>query len=135
MASYTHAAFANSLVGSWSNAMGTSWYWNTSTGNTSAPSGTVEFRETVVNTASAPIWAHMHMLADDSVASVAVNGTTVCTNCANYNTVTDTSSFFLQPGTNVVAIRVTNGSGGAGFVAQVIDYAGVVRGASNTWKY
>jgi hypothetical protein len=116
--SYLMGGFGNANVAIGTNpawAGGMQWYWLSANADQGAAVGTYEFRRTVYVGGNQPISAYFYGAVDDTVASVAVNGVGVLGSFGMpFNTYSGSPAFTLQPGTNVIAVQITNGAGPAG---------------------
>lgn len=138
MTGYTADAFSFPRSTAWTSAMGPTWYWNVANASTNNVAGTtVEFRRTITVTGTVPVTAHLYGAVDNRLASIDVNGTRVQTGPAwGLDAAYTSTSFTLQPGTNVIAVRLTNeGTGPAGFAIQTRNSSNSVLADVAGWKY
>lgn len=138
MAGYTQSAIPITKHAAWID--GIPWFWRTVDAQVSAPFGTFEFRRAVVIQGSSPVEVHLHGATDDVLEEIAVNGSAVAHAPAwNFIEHRNSTTLTLQPGTNIIAIKVHNGgvnNNPAGVAIEVRRNGdGALLGDSAGWKF
>jgi hypothetical protein len=127
---------ANVAIGtnvSW--AAGMQWYWLSANADQGAAVGTYEFRRTIFVGGNQPISAYFYGAVDDVINAVAVNGVQVYGGLSMpFSSYNASPAFTLQPGTNVIAVQITNGAGPAGMALRVYTGAGMLTNESG-WMH
>jgi hypothetical protein len=121
--SFLMGGFGNANVAIGTNvawAAGMQWYWLSANADQGAAVGTYEFRRTIFVGGNQPISAYFYGAVDDVIAAVAVNGVQVYGGLSMpFSSYNASPAFTLQPGTNVIAVQITNGAGPAGMALRV----------------
>lgn len=117
------AGYTKSLVITPANAVWNKnipWLWKISTASSDAPAETLELRQIITVPGNYPINAVLHGAVDDILRSASVNGAQVLADePMPHTSVTASPEFTLQPGLNVLAVRVENAGGPAGVSLRV----------------
>ncbi|WP_434717094.1 putative Ig domain-containing protein [Paraburkholderia sp. A2RO-4L] len=113
------------------------WYWLSAGAESSAAPGTFEFRRSITIGGTTPVTAYLYGAVDDALTSMSVNGSLVASNLSMpFSGVNSTPAFTLQPGVNVIAVKVTNAgtaANPAGISLQVKQSNGALLGDVNGW--
>jgi len=136
MAGYTADAIAIGRNPAW--ADGLQWYWRSADAQVSADFGTFEFRRTITVPGTAPVSAHLYGGTDDATVQVAVNGGAAMVLSMGFSGHQHSAPFTLQPGVNVVSVKVTNAGSAAnpaGLAIQVLAADGTVLATEHGWRF
>ena len=138
MAGYTQSAIPITKHTAWID--GIPWFWRTVDAQVSAPFGAFEFRRAVVIQGSSPVEVHLHGAIDNVLEEIAVNGSAVAHNPGwDYTEHRNSTTLTLQPGTNIIAIKVNNigiNDNPAGVAIEVRRNGdGALLGDSAGWKF
>lgn len=137
MADYTADAITIERNAAW--ADGIQWYWVSPDAQFSAPAETVEFRRTITVAGTAPVSVYLYGAVDNSMPVLSVNGETVYTDLGLYFSLhSETPVFTLQPGVNVIAVKVANlgtDANPAGMALQLRKADGTVLASETGWKF
>lgn len=136
MSSYTANAIAIGRNAAW--ADGVQWYWRSADAQVSAEAGTFEFRRAITVAGNAPVSAQLYGGSDDASVVLAVNGTHVANLSMGFTGHQYSQPFTLQPGINVVSVKVTNAGNAAnpaGLALQVRSMDGATLADEHGWRY
>lgn len=136
MNGYTADAIAIARNAAW--ADGLQWYWRSADAQFSADVGTSEFRRTITVPGTAPVSAHLYGGTDDATVQVAVNGGVAMQLSMGFTGHQHSAPFTLQPGVNVVSVKVTNAGSAAnpaGLAIQVLAADGTVLATEHGWRF
>jgi len=137
MSGYTSDVVAIGTNAAWQKDV--PWYWLSASAEVSAATGTFEFRRAVTVPGTAPVDVYLYGGVDDVFAVLAVNGVTKAANLGlGFSASASTPTFTLQPGVNVISVKVTNGGSAAnpaGLALQLRNTDGSVRGSESGWKF
>ncbi len=119
---------------------GIAWFWRSANAQVSAPFGSFEFRRAVVIQGTSPVQVYLHGATDDVLERISVNGAVIVNTPGwDYTLHRDSAVLTLQPGTNIISIKVLNGATNdnpAGVAIQVKRKTdGALLGDAAGWKF
>jgi hypothetical protein len=136
MAGFTSPAIVIGRNAAW--AEGLQWYWRSPDAQVSAEAGTFEFRRAITVAGNVPVSAQLYGGTDDAPVLLAVNGTQVASLSMGFSGHQYSQPFTLQPGVNVVSVKVTNSGAAAnpaGLALQVRSTGGATLADEHGWRY
>lgn len=133
----SNQVFSGHLNGAWTSALGPFWYWSSQgSGSINQPAGNTTFYMMYNNT-GASFSARLYGAADNSLASMTVNGVAFTPGTSMvYTTTSQTNAFTIVQGINVITITINNSAvSAAGFNIRMRDLSNVDLTHPSQWYY